>query len=60
MELHIRLPAITKEDLAIDELSERSDKSVDASINRKLRSRVFYEQINRGRQLPYVRRLVFR
>ena len=60
MELHIRLPAITKEDLAIDELCERSDKSVDASINRKLRSRVFYEQINRRRQLPYVKRLVFR
>lgn len=60
MELHIRLPAITKEDLAIDELCERSDKSVDASINRKLRSRVFYEQINRRRQLPYVKRLVLR
>ena len=60
MELHIRLPAITKEDLAIDKLGERSDKSVDASINRKLRSCVFYERINCGRQLSYVKRFVFR
>lgn len=60
MELDIRLPAITKKDLAIDKLCERSDKSVDASINRKPRSRMFYEQINCGRQLSYVKRFVFR
>jgi hypothetical protein len=58
MDLSIRLPTIPEEDLPVDEMSQRLNKGVNAGIDRKLGSRVFYEKINRCRQLANIWSLI--
>ena len=41
MELYIRLPAIAKEDFPIDKVGQRFDERIDATIDRKIGSRMF-------------------
>src|SRR6266550_6565630 len=58
MDLGIRLPAIPEENLSMDEVSQCLNKGVNTRIDRKLGSRVFYEKINRCRQLPNIWSLI--